>query len=139
MSTIRDNTEILVPQNCLVCDKPIENQGHVMCLRCGKPCKFKPIPKEELVDLPEGEMKGFDAISACCNADVSLDDIHSTCSEECSEKSIKNIEEKMGTHIIDRDRNGTMRLIPTRDIVLKGGLTQDELMKYPEYIPKGDA
>jgi len=124
--------EIKTTEKCIICDGQIKDQGDVVCLECEKACKAVPIDEEELNQIEVGQMGGFHAKSDCCNADVSLSGIKSTCSDKCHEKLVERVEMEMGVKIFEEtDMNGNIRLIPVRDLVSKGGLTEAQIMEYP--------
>jgi hypothetical protein len=123
--------EFKIPTECIECGWPIEKQGHILCLGCGKHCEPTVINEGDIEQMPEGEVSGVDVKSKCCGVDVKLIDIVTTCSAECHEKVYRKMEEKMGRFFYDVDPEGVLREIPTRDLFEKGGLTMDELRAYP--------
>jgi hypothetical protein len=131
--------EFKLPVECMECKKPIEKQGHVECLECGKECLPFALNQDDLDNTKEGEMVGLDVKSQCCKADVKLVNVRATCSDECHEKTYKRMEKSMGEFIYDHDPEGVLRKIPTRDIFEKGGLTMDELRAYPKAEIAGEA
>lgn len=75
---------------------------------------------------------GIEVKSTCCNADVRMVNIRSTCSDQCHENIVSKMESEMGVFTIDTDPEGVRRKIPTRDLFEKGGLTREELRSYPK-------
>ncbi len=124
--------KILIPEKCIECENPIQNQGYVKCLECENPCEPFALNQEEIDSSNNGDMVALDVKSKCCKADVELVGIRATCSDECHEKVYAKMEKKMGPFIYDHDPEGILRKIPTRDIFEKGGLTMDELRSYPK-------
>jgi hypothetical protein len=56
-----------------------------------------------------------------------------TCSDECHEKLVQELEEKFGVYKRVKDSvTGKIYRVPTRDIVEKG-LSFGDLMNYPEW------
>lgn len=131
--------EFKLPEKCLACNSEIKNQGHVVCLKCGKHCDPFALNQEDLDDTPEGTAVGVDVKSTCCKADVRLVDVRATCSDSCHEKMVAKMEKDMGEFFYDVDNTGVLRKIPTREIFEKGGITQEELQQYPAAdVPRVD-
>lgn len=132
--------DFVIPDKCMVCEEPIIDQGSIICQDCGKSCDVFALNQEEIDNTSDGEVFGINVKSKCCKADVSLSNIRGTCSDECHEKHIENMEKRNGGKFIyDIDRTGKMRKIPLRIVIEKGGLTEDELMQFPEVISNGKA
>lgn len=127
-----------LPEKCLVCDSPIQDQGHVLCLGCGKPCMPYAIDPEDL-NMPENVPSGVNVKSSCCKDDVKLINIKATCSEKCHNKMLLSMESKIGKYIFDVDDTGVLRKIPTKDIFEKGGITMNEMKQYPKAETAGEA
>lgn len=121
-----------IPSDCIICNSKIENQGYILCLDCLKPCTVHPIDPEKLNGVDDGEMTSMNVKSDCCDSDVSLHNIKSTCSAECHEKLIEQVEAEHGKFFEETDINGEIRIIPTRVILEHGALTEDEIMKFPK-------
>lgn len=124
--------EMKIPSDCIVCNSKIENQGHLLCLDCLKPCTVHPINPEKLDSVADGEMTSMNVKSDCCNSDVSFHNIKSTCSNACHEELIKRVESEHGKFFEETDMNGEIRIIPTRVILEHGALTEEEILKFPK-------
>ena len=112
---------------CVCCDKPLLDNSYWICKRCGKPCKIN-----ILKDLGgNGEYNLLDIKSECCIADV--DNMQkSTCSDQCHEKLVEDLEKAFGKDkkVVDLE-TGKTHLVPTK-IIIEKGLNQQDLHKYPE-------
>ena len=114
---------------CVVCSKKMVYAGHYVCQKCNNVCEVN----MEYVLKKSEKYCTVDAKSKCCNADFS-NFAKSTCSEECHEKMVKEMEKDFGEFkkVIDQETMIAYK-VPTRDII-EQGLSQEELkIKYPRW------
>jgi hypothetical protein len=125
--------EMKIADKCIICTNEIKDQGVILCLKCGKPCTVTPVDQSKIESSEEGDMVSTNVKSDCCQSDVNLAGIKSTCSEECHDALVEKMEEQVGSKFIEEtDMHGDIRIIPVRDIISLGGLSEEAIMKYPK-------
>ena len=118
---------------CVVCSKPLIANSFWVCTKCGKPCEYE--IKNEVTSMygtKLNNLKLLDIKSKCCDADV-VNMQKTTCSDECHDKlvaDIENVFEKF-KKVVD-DETGIAYKVPTKYII-ENGLNQQELKNFPRW------
>ena len=115
---------------CVCCSKPLVANSFWVCTKCGKPCEYK-IKNE--IGSKLNELKLLDIKSKCCDADVTNMQ-KTTCSDECHDKLVADIEKvfEKFKKVVD-DETGIAYKVPTKYII-ENGLNQQELKNFPRWV-----
>jgi len=113
---------------CVMCRENIETPAVWICKQCLQQCE---VDSSRIIEETKDKML-IDVKSKCCGADVQPTG-RLTCSAECHEKFVKELEEEFGDvkKVIDQT-TGIAYRVPTRDVIERG-LTWQDLPKYPQW------
>jgi len=117
---------------CVICDKPIENNGMYMCKNCLGFCN---VNVTNILSPSDKTVKGYfllDIKSVCCNSDVQLTN-KITCSEACHEVLVQDLTKEFGEFrkVVTADGKKSYK-VPVRYII-ENGLNVDDLGQFPEW------
>lgn len=112
-------------KKCVICGKPIK-ESYFVCLYCKNPCEIY-LPEEYNLEIGYVTTR---IISKCCNGDISQEYVNITCSAQCHEEYVKEMEVNFGKYqTIFDNLNNVYRLVPLR-IIIEKGINRDELDKF---------
>lgn len=123
------NMQNSLHSKCVICDKSLEVESLLSCVKCQKIC-------ESIMNMiehkPTDKLGIYDVKSKCCNADVTFAS-KTTCSPDCHEKFVNEMESIFGKfkQVVDQP-SGISYKVPTRYII-EHGINQNELISFPKW------
>lgn len=105
-----------------MCSGKIKDKGGFLCSSC------LDYVEVDVVDISNADAGIVEIKSKCCKANV-FQHVRVTCSDECHEELVKQLEEKFGKYKKVTDEGGKSYRVPTRDIIERG-LKYEDLSNY---------
>ena len=117
---------------CVVCGDVVGGTAAPICRSCHKPAR---VILRRIGKGPQKRNGTFiaDAVSDCCDDDVDIaPGVRITCSENCHERFVEELEREFGREkVVVDEATGRRHLVPTRQIIERG-VRQENLKFFPE-------